>query len=163
METSNYRWEWNLGKHHMFTVKSMYNDFMQAGKTPENCVLWKWRLPLKVKITFTTDNLLKRKLEGNLLNLKFDFLMYLRWGNIQNKSCRSQKVMKLCSWQPFDLKSSCQLQLYLNFSNFVNNLGWGNSQNESCRSRKVMKLCSSKRFHLKSFKASGSYFNTGRV
>ena len=67
------RWEWNLGKHHMFSVKSMYNDLMQSGKTPENCALWKLRLPLKVKIflwyiqkgvTLTKDSLLKRDWRG---------------------------------------------------------------------------------------------------
>jgi hypothetical protein len=35
------RWEWNLGKHHVFSVKSMYRDIMQEGKLPEHSVLWK--------------------------------------------------------------------------------------------------------------------------
>lgn len=44
------RWKWNLGKHHIFSVKSMYRDILQAGKIPENGVLWKLKVPLKVKI-----------------------------------------------------------------------------------------------------------------
>jgi len=40
----------NLGKHHVFSVKSMYRDIMQAGRLPEHSVLWKLRVPLKVKI-----------------------------------------------------------------------------------------------------------------
>ena len=35
----------------------------------------------------------------------------------QKKLCRSWKVMKFCSWQLFDLKSSCQRKLCLNFKN----------------------------------------------
>ena len=48
----------------------------------------------------------------------FNFVNDLKWRNYQNKSCRSQKVMKLCSWQLFDLKSSCQEKLCLNFQKF---------------------------------------------
>ena len=59
----------NLGKHHVFSVKSMYRDIMQEGRLPEHSVLWKLRVPLKIKIflwylkkgaTLTKDNLLKR-------------------------------------------------------------------------------------------------------
>ena len=39
------------------------------------------------------------------------------WRNVQNKICRSRKVIQLCSWQLFHLKSSCQGKLCLNFSN----------------------------------------------
>ena len=38
----------------------------------------------------------------------------LRWRNGQNKSCRSQKVMQLCSRQCFHLKSFIQGKLRLN-------------------------------------------------
>ena len=41
----------------------------------------------------------------------------LGWRNVQNKSCRSRKVIQLCSWQLFYLKSSCQGILCSNFSN----------------------------------------------
>ena len=37
--------------------------------------------------------------------------------NNQNKLCISRKVMKLCNWQLFDLKSSCHAKLCLNFKN----------------------------------------------
>ena len=46
------KWEWNLGKHHVFTVKSMYRDIIQTGKISENGVLWKIRILLRIKIFF---------------------------------------------------------------------------------------------------------------
>ena len=44
-----------------------------------------------------------------------NFLNNLGWKNHQNESCRFCKVMKLCSWQLFDLKSSYHVKLCLNF------------------------------------------------
>jgi len=41
----------------------------------------------------------------------------LVWKYYQNESCRSQKVMKLYSWEVFHLKSFCHRKLRLNFSN----------------------------------------------
>ena len=84
---------------------------------------------------------------------------FIGWRNDQNKSCRSQKVMKHCSSQLFNFKSSCQEKLYLNFQKFEiwifwNDLGWTNSKNKSYRSRKVMKLCCLQPFHLKWFTTS---------
>ena len=61
-------------KYHLFSVKSMYRDIMQAVRLPEHSVLWKLRVPLKVKIflwylkkgvTLTKDNLLKRNWKGD--------------------------------------------------------------------------------------------------
>ena len=46
------KWKWNLGKHHVFTVKSMYRDIIQTGKISENGVLWKIRILLRIKIFF---------------------------------------------------------------------------------------------------------------
>ena len=43
------RWEWKVGKHHVFSVKSMYRDIVQAGTLPDNCVLWKLRVPLRLR------------------------------------------------------------------------------------------------------------------
>ena len=54
----------------------------------------------------------------NFQILKFKFCKRSWMENYQNKSCRSQKVMKLCSWQLFYLKSSCQEKLRLNFQKF---------------------------------------------
>jgi hypothetical protein len=54
------------------------------------------------------------------------------------KVCRYWRVMKLCSWQCFGLKSSCHAKLCLNFLNYI---GWKNHQNKICRSWNVMKLC----------------------
>jgi hypothetical protein len=48
--------------------------------------------------------------------------------NHQHESCRYWKVMKLCSWHCFVLKSSCHAKLCLNFSNY---LGWKNER-EMC-------------------------------
>jgi len=61
-----------------------------------------------------------------------------KWSNDENKSCRSRKFIKLCSWQIFYLNSFCKGKLRLKFSNLnfrvLNDLGWRNNQNESCRS-----------------------------
>jgi hypothetical protein len=40
-----------------------------------------------------------------------------KWSNNQNKLCRSWEVIECCSWQRFDLKSSCQRKLCMNFKN----------------------------------------------
>ena len=40
----------------------------------------------------------------------------LGWRNAQNESCRSRRVIQLCSWQIFYLKSSMHGKLRLNFS-----------------------------------------------
>ena len=68
--------------------------------------------------------------------------------NTQNKSCRSQKVVQLCSWQFFHLKSFIYpRKITVEFShiwnsNSSNDLEWRNDQNQNYRSRKVIKLCS---------------------
>ena len=57
-----------------------------------------------------------------------------------------EKLYNLVVYNFFDLKSSCQGKLLLNFSNlkfkFENDIGWRNYQNKSCRYQKVIQLCS---------------------
>ena len=47
---SNDTFVWGLTKNSNFTVKSFYNDLMQADRIPDNCIGWKLKVPLKVKI-----------------------------------------------------------------------------------------------------------------
>ena len=62
------------------------------------------------------NHLVVQKRRLNLKILKFEFLKKnLGWKNFLNKNCRSPKVMKHCSWQLFDLKTSCHAKLRLNF------------------------------------------------
>ena len=44
-----------------------------------------------------------------------------KWSNNQNKLCISWEVIEFCSWQLFDLKSSCQRKLCLNSKNLNQN------------------------------------------
>lgn len=64
---------WSLKKDSIFTVKSMYTDLMQSNRLPSRDIVWKLKLPLKIKIylwylqkgvILTKDNLLKRRRNG---------------------------------------------------------------------------------------------------
>ena len=64
---------WGLTKNLNFTVKSLYTDLMQENRVIDKSILWKLRLPLKIKIflwylqkgvLLTRDNLIKRKWKG---------------------------------------------------------------------------------------------------
>jgi len=44
--------EWGLTKNLSFTVKSMYNDVMQADRVSVNCIIWKLKIPLKIKTSY---------------------------------------------------------------------------------------------------------------
>ena len=66
---SNDTFVWGLTRNSNFTVKSMYNDLMQTNRILDNCIGWKMRIPLKIKIfmwyfrrgvLLTKDNLAKR-------------------------------------------------------------------------------------------------------
>ena len=66
---NNDAFELGLTKNSNFTVKSLYSDFMQADRVPVNCIVWKLRVPLKIKdfillfkkgVFLTKDNLIKR-------------------------------------------------------------------------------------------------------
>ena len=48
----NDAFELGLTKNSNFTVKSLYSDFMQADRIPVNCIVWKLRVPLKIKVLF---------------------------------------------------------------------------------------------------------------
>ena len=41
---------WGLTKNLNFTVKSLYTDLMQENRVIDKSILWKLRLPLKIKI-----------------------------------------------------------------------------------------------------------------
>ena len=47
---SNDTFVWGLTKNSNFTAKSFYNDLMQADRIPANCIGWKLKVPLKIKI-----------------------------------------------------------------------------------------------------------------
>ena len=78
---------------------------------------------LKKLWNFVVDNFL---IWNHLVNKNYiwisqiwisNFVNDLGWRKYQNESCRSRKVMKLCSWQFFYLKSSCHGKIRLKFSN----------------------------------------------
>ena len=62
-------WGLTITRNSNFTVKFMYNDLMQTDRIPGNCIGWKLKVPLKIKISMwyfrkgvllTKDNLAKR-------------------------------------------------------------------------------------------------------
>ena len=63
--------------------------------------------------------------------------------NHQHESCRYWRVIKLCSWQCFGLKSSCHAKLCLNFEIWIfqTTSDGKKHQNKSFRSWNVIKLC----------------------
>lgn len=70
---SNDAFEWRLTKNSNFTVKSMYSNLMQTDKVHVKCIIWKLKVPLKIKaflwylkkgVLLTKDNLIKRKWKG---------------------------------------------------------------------------------------------------
>jgi hypothetical protein len=69
----------------------------------------------------------------------------LVWWNSQNKSCRSLKVIKLCSLQLFYLKSFRLSKIVCKFvkfkiSNFANNLGWKSVKMKVVELQKLFKF-----------------------
>jgi hypothetical protein len=65
---------WDLHGKGSFTLSSMYNAFIQTGSLPRKCVLWKLKVPLKIKVflwylktgvILTKDNLAKRCWQGS--------------------------------------------------------------------------------------------------
>ena len=68
------RFRWNLTVSHQFTVQSMYRALINKGHVFHNKIIWKLKLPLKIKIflwylvkgvVLTKDNLAKRNWQGN--------------------------------------------------------------------------------------------------
>ena len=64
---------WSLSNK-TFSVQSMYKDIMKDDGVPQQCITWKVKLPLKIKIflwylnkgvILTKDNLVKRRWKGN--------------------------------------------------------------------------------------------------
>jgi hypothetical protein len=87
-------------------VRLVLNDLGRRNYQNESCrslkfmKLCSWRL-FNLKSScgpYRTNRPIGRPLAERVLN-------DLRWRNNQNESCRSRKVMKLCSWQHFLLKS----------------------------------------------------------
>ena len=66
---------------------------------------------------FIWDYFMKENYVGISQNWNLNFSNDLRWRNNWNESYRSRKVIQLCSWQLFRLRSFCQGKLRLNFSN----------------------------------------------
>jgi len=69
-------WVWTLDTKNIFSVKTMYNSMMLSGFLPRRFIVWKLKIPLKIKIflwylgkgvTLIKDNLIKRKWKGNSL------------------------------------------------------------------------------------------------
>jgi hypothetical protein len=67
---------WKANKGGFFTVSSMYKILMLNGEIPRKSIIWKLRIPLKIKIflwylkkgvILTKDNLAKRRWKGSLL------------------------------------------------------------------------------------------------
>jgi len=65
---------WKVNQSSIFSVKSMYSSLMEENTIPVNCVAWKLKVPLKIKIflwyldkgvILTKDNLIKRKWKGD--------------------------------------------------------------------------------------------------
>jgi uncharacterized integral membrane protein len=66
--------KWNLKANRIFTVHSLYLAFINNGVVEINKMIWKLKMPLKIKIfmwymykgvTLTKGNLAKRNLNGN--------------------------------------------------------------------------------------------------
>jgi len=66
---------------------------------------------------FVWDHFVKENYVWTSQIWNLNFSNDLGWRNHQNGSCISRKIIKLCSWQLFHLKSSCLGKLHLNFSN----------------------------------------------
>ena len=71
-ETDSFKWE--LNQNGIFTVSSMYNTMINSHILPNNPLLWKIKVPLKVKIflwllykkvILTKDNLARKNWKGN--------------------------------------------------------------------------------------------------
>jgi len=66
--------KWNLTRHDVFTVQSMYNYYIHSNFVPTNKHMWKLKLPLKIKVfvwflikgvILIKDNLVKRNWIGS--------------------------------------------------------------------------------------------------
>ena len=65
---------WKANQKSIFSVKSMYTNLVNEHCRHDDCIAWKLRLPMKIKIflwylkkgvILTKDNLLKRKWKGD--------------------------------------------------------------------------------------------------
>lgn len=93
---------WGLTKNKTYTVNSLYNDIMRNEGIKEDCIAWRIKVPLKIKVFFwylkkgvilTKQNLAKRNWKGsisccwcssdeNIKHLFFDCHMARRLWNI---------------------------------------------------------------------------------
>ena len=68
LSDANDSFKWTLTKNSDFTMKSMYKDLMQINSLPCKSIVWKLKVPLKIKVQrgviLTKDNLLKRRWKG---------------------------------------------------------------------------------------------------
>jgi hypothetical protein len=65
---------WGLNKSGLFTVQSLYKNWISIGRVPHDSIIWRLKIPSKIKIflwylskgvTLTKDNLLKRRWKGS--------------------------------------------------------------------------------------------------
>ena len=73
LDDQNDCFSWSLSNK-TFYVQSMYKDIMSSERVPQQCITWKVKFPLKIKIflwylnkgvILTKDNLVKRQWKGN--------------------------------------------------------------------------------------------------
>lgn len=66
--------KWNLTKHGVFALQSMYNHYINSNCVPTNKYLWKFKLPLEIKVfvwflikcvILNKDNLVKQNWIGS--------------------------------------------------------------------------------------------------
>jgi hypothetical protein len=68
--------KWPLNHNGQFSVNSMYQAFLDINVVPNNCHVWKIKVPLKIRVfmwllyreaILTKHNLVKRNLHGNIM------------------------------------------------------------------------------------------------
>ena len=76
VQLTNYkdRFVWGLHQNGLFSVKSIYKALLGAEAIPYNTLIWKLKLPLKIKVfmwylyegvILTKDNLVRRQCQGD--------------------------------------------------------------------------------------------------
>jgi hypothetical protein len=106
--------------------------------------------------TFLFKTIYPRKNHVNFLTIKIQIFQTTSDEQMtKNKKCRFWKVMQLCSWRLFHLKSSIKKK-HVNFLTFEIQIfqttsGGEMTKTKCCRSRKVINLYSWQLFHLNVF------------
>jgi hypothetical protein len=86
LNTNNDVFWWNLHQHGKFSVHSMYLTLITNGSIIRNTLIWRLKIPLKIKIcmwylqkevVLIKDNLAKRNWNGGGINVVFVIKMRL--------------------------------------------------------------------------------------